>query len=765
LSGSRAGAYVLLDEIGQGGMGRVFRAVREDAGVRQEVAVKLLRREMIDTEMLARFQAERRILAGLNHPAIARLLDFGETDDGIPYVAMELVRGEPIIEHCARFGLDLRERLALFQQVLAAVAHAHRNLIVHRDIKPANILVGESGQVKLLDFGIAKALQAPSEATATQMRYLTPNYASPEQFVGGPISVMTDVYALGAVLYELLTGRPPLRLDGLSAAEIENSVLHRPPETLERAANSAGDAVSLGRDDLASWRRSLRGDLDSIAQKALRKEPSGRYLSVEAFADDLRRYLDGHPVLASGNRRAYRIAKFVRRHRMPIAVLGVALLSVGLALAAALRQASVAAAERDGAQAAMAVLSESFRSVDPWAQTGGQISAEEILAAATRQTEALRTRQPRVHAALMAEIGDAELALGIASSAAIGLDAARRWAQRHDAALAERLSLLHIRRLLAAREIDQADVELRALEAHNHSSAALLIARSQQLVAAQRVDAALVVGRRALTAAMREPGSRAHVEATWQLAEAQRAAGDIDAAVASLDSLLDVFGADNLQPRALLTRMRRIRMLHAGERVDANTHLETGALVVALSRQYSSGSWVMGWVHSEHALALETAGKIDAAIAAHEQSIAALETALGRGHGSVLMARYNLADQLAERGSPRAPEAFERVLQEAGRAGRFGTSFDAFVRLEYANRLIEWNRLGDAKAVILPAGFAPKVDRLRAENRQALSDILDQLFGPFDCARPASGESARAAALACAARLSAGPTTTADESR
>ncbi|MCI1709478.1 MAG: serine/threonine protein kinase [Chiayiivirga sp.] len=220
--------YEVLEEIGRGGMGRVFRALRQDAVDKNEVAIKMVRRELMQEPVLKRFLVERRLLAALDHPGIARLLDAGEASDGTPFVAMELVRGLPLLRHCAQQSLDLRARLGLFRQVLAAVSHAHRNLIVHRDIKPANVLVTHDGCTKLLDFGIAKPLTAPAQDTATAERYLTPLYAAPELLSGAPANVTLDVYSLGALLYELLSGRPPFEFEGRSAAEVERLLLSTP---------------------------------------------------------------------------------------------------------------------------------------------------------------------------------------------------------------------------------------------------------------------------------------------------------------------------------------------------------------------------------------------------------------------------------------------------------------------------------------------------------------------------------------------------------
>lgn len=278
---------------------------------------------------MQRFRAERQILAGLQHPHIARLLDGGVTDDGRPYLVMEYVAGQPLTTFCDERRQPLVERLRLFRQVCAAIAYAHRNLVVHRDLKPGYILVTAEGEVKLLDFGIAKLLDAAALAadavlTRTGAWVLTPEYAAPEQMRGGAVTTATDVYGLGLVLYELLCGRPPFELGGRSWGEVERLVCEveplRPREALQRAQRSdpterAGvAAVARARGtDARRLAHALRGDLDNIVLTALRKEPERRYASAAALADDVARHLAGQPVAARGDAVRYRLGKFVQR--------------------------------------------------------------------------------------------------------------------------------------------------------------------------------------------------------------------------------------------------------------------------------------------------------------------------------------------------------------------------------------------------------------------------------------------------------------------
>jgi non-specific serine/threonine protein kinase/serine/threonine-protein kinase len=331
-AGRRIGRYELVRPLARGGMGEVFLAVRADDAFRKQVALKLVRPGLASDEVLARFRHERQTLAGLDHPSVARLLDGGATEDGAPYLVMEYVEGKPLDVHAEERGLDVAGRLRLFLTVCGAVAYAHRNLVVHRDLKPSNILVTAEGEVKLLDFGIAKLLgEAGAGETAvvtrSYERVLTPDFASPEQVRGGPITTASDVYALGVLLFRLLTRQHPYRFPTGQFAEIERVVCEQEPP-LPSAAVRAATLAASPRLEAAGLARRLQGDLDRIVLMALRKEPERRYASVEALADDIRRHLDGHPVQARPDTFGYRASKFVRRHA--VGVLAASLAALGL---------------------------------------------------------------------------------------------------------------------------------------------------------------------------------------------------------------------------------------------------------------------------------------------------------------------------------------------------------------------------------------------------------------------------------------------------
>lgn len=325
-TGARIGAFSIVALIGRGGQGEVYQAERWQGGFEQSVALKLLRPEA--AEQFARFEYERQVLAGFEHPGIARLVDGGKAPDGRPYLAMEFVAGTAITRHCAEAGLTLEARLALFEQVCEAVAYAHRNLVVHRDLKPSNVLVTPEGQVKLLDFGVAHALEAPGQTLMTQIVF-TPDYAAPEQFEGRNPTTATDVYALGAILFELLSGRPPWQLANSAFAGAMRVMQDQPPLPSRAAAEREGAPVPPER---------LRGDLDVIVQKAMRYEAGERYQSVDELAEDLRRFCRLEPIAARRGERLYRIRRFLRRNRTPLIAAGLLLAALGAGAAGIVMQ-------------------------------------------------------------------------------------------------------------------------------------------------------------------------------------------------------------------------------------------------------------------------------------------------------------------------------------------------------------------------------------------------------------------------------------------
>jgi eukaryotic-like serine/threonine-protein kinase len=436
--GETVGRYRVLREIGRGGMSVVYLAERADDAFHQRVALKVLDRAPRDREARARFEQERQILASLDHPNIARLLDGGVDGRGLPYIVMELVEGQPIDQYCEERRLSVDERLALVQVVARAVAYAHRRLVVHRDLKPSNILVTAAGEVKLLDFGIAKLLDPAAAGpfavppTRTALRLLTPEYAAPEQVRGEPVTTASDVYQLGLVLFELLTGRRAHGLTGDSITEIERVVCSGEPPRPSRSLSAADAAL----------RRRLTGDLDSIVLTALRKEPDRRYASPADLAADLERHRAGLPVSARGDGLAYRAGKLLWRHRLAVAAVTAVALSLVGGLGAALWQAREARLEAKKATEVKDFLVRIFEVASPDESMGRAVTARELLDQSVQRIGTLED-EPEIQAELLSVAGRSYKSLGL-------YGAARPLLER---------SLRLQRRLHGERSLGAADVE------------------------------------------------------------------------------------------------------------------------------------------------------------------------------------------------------------------------------------------------------------------------------------------------------------------
>jgi non-specific serine/threonine protein kinase/serine/threonine-protein kinase len=348
--GRRCGDYRIVEEVGRGGMSEVYKAVRDDDEYHKEVAVKVLRRGYDTKALLKRFKVETQILATLDHPNIARLLDAGSTEEGLPYLVMDFIQGRTIDDYCRHRKLALGARLELFRQLCKAVQYVHQHLMVHGDLKCNNVLVSENGTVKLLDFGIARLLQplaSPAgvlDAKLTALMALTPEYASPEQIRGGPITTASDVYSLGVMLYQLVTGTLPHRLRGNSSFELAAQIMTQDalPPSVASKTSSTTDTTGFGR--------ALRGDLDNIILMALEKDPARRYSSVEKFEEDLRKHLEGFPVSARSAGYLYQLGKFAGRHKAGIAAVAIIGITLIGGIFTTLRQAQIAWDERQRAQ-------------------------------------------------------------------------------------------------------------------------------------------------------------------------------------------------------------------------------------------------------------------------------------------------------------------------------------------------------------------------------------------------------------------------------
>jgi len=411
LDGARVGPYRIVSPVGAGGMGDVYRAERADGAYRQTVAIKVLRPGYRTAEMVRRFRIEREALARLVHPGIATILDGGALDDGRPYLVLELVEGVPVTTYCAERALSIRDRLALFLRIASTVQFAHGRLVVHRDLKPSNILVQPDGAPRLLDFGIAKLLDLSADAslgmaTTPEVRLLTPEYAAPEQIRGEPPTTAADIYSLGVLLFELLTGVKPFPAAGRTMAALEQAILESTPPVPSGVASNADDA------------RRLRGDLDRIVLMALKKEPERRYVSAAQLGEDVERYLDGRPVLARPDSVRYRFGKFVRRNRMLVAggVAAIALVAAfgtvsALQARQIARERDRADRERGAAEEVLGILTGLFERADPNKHPGGDtLRVTSLLDEAERQVAGLT--DPARQAALRRAVGRMRVARG-----------------------------------------------------------------------------------------------------------------------------------------------------------------------------------------------------------------------------------------------------------------------------------------------------------------------------------------------------------------
>lgn len=659
--GAMVGRYRLIREIGRGGMGRVFEAEFVEGDLRQRVAVKVLHRDVATESLRRRFFRERRMLGALRHPGIARLIDIGQTEAGDPFLVMDLVEGAPINVWCAQRKLPLLSRVSLFAQVLRAVSHAHRNLILHRDLKPANVLVDADGQVRLLDFGVAKMIDGRSEQTQAHERLLTPLYASPEQLVGEDCGVASDIYSSGVLLHELLAGVTPFRREGIGAAEFERQVREEPPERLRRAFDDARDsAPALGVDDVASWSRSLDGDLDAIVQKALSKRPEDRYRSADEFESDLVAYIDKRPVVARTPTVQYRFSRFIARNRYAV-VAGTAFgVAAMIGSVAYVQQSEATRRERDRAQAAVAVLRDAFRAADPMRAGGSDLSAQSVLRGAGERLLPSIAADPQTYLPVAIELAETQLALGMVS------DGAADWIDRataHDhaggASQELALGLLRARLQFDRDQPKEAEQTLEQLERLAPADPSVALLKARLLILRARWDDV----ERLLTPLLEQPGvdQRELVEVTWQLAEALRRnqqavrAGDL---LSGTDAQLAQHLGES-HPLRLVTRLRLANVeLSAGNPNGALTRLD--GMRADVVKRFGTASTTYALFQTTRGRALSAERRFGDAADAFGEAANAYAASLGPASRNAIRTRFNEVQSLAF--SPnRVPEAREAL--------------------------------------------------------------------------------------------------------
>jgi serine/threonine-protein kinase len=710
-SGEVLGKYRLLERIGGGGMGTVYRAERADGSFEQQVAIKLIRHGLISDELLDRFYAERQILARLEHPGIARLIDGGADTLGMPYVVMEFVEGLTIDEYCERQRLDLDARLLLLQRICEALHAAHLQGVIHRDLKPGNLLVNQRGQPKLLDFGIAKVLQCaelgtPLPHTRTGMQAMTPQYASPEQVRGEAVDARSDVYALGVLMYELLTGSRPYHIDNLSPGALERTVCDTLPPNPSTAVIRLRKPPPAGLGESGPLSRRLRGDLDRIVMSALRKRPTERYASAQALADDIDRYLSGQPVLARGASWAYRGGKFIARHRVGAAALCFAFVTLAGALVAVSLEARKTALQRDLAQAqaaraesARAFLVEMIGRADPFENPGSAT----LVGALKQSIDSIPERfadQPALEADMRYAIGYALQNLGEYEAARPLLE--RALALREQ--LGDRIEQARVLDGLAIVHWWQSDFS--AGEAKFRAALELLDGLDDPAAIALRIEIltnlagmlsepgeharAVEYAQAAIELAQRHPDGVEAVLATAynNLATAQESLGQYDAALLSFERALDLRRQiDGEMHPDYAIALNNLAFLHAAMDRLPET-VQTFQRTVEIERQIlapqhpelASGLMNLSWAQTRlgdyqaaetnalEALAICRAGYADnhPRTGKAEQTLASLYLASGRMEQAIERARNALAIySRAEEVNPSWVQTAEEILAQA----------------------------------------------------------------------------------------------------
>ncbi len=689
MEGQRLGPYRIVRKLGSGGMGDVYLAERADEQYQQQVAIKLVRAGAFAAQVHSRLRMERQILARLQHPNIARLLDGGQTDDGTPYIVMEYIEGEAIDTWCDRRRLGLAERVALVQTVCGAVHYAHQNLIVHRDLKPNNILITTDGTPKLLDFGIAKLLdnrQSLHTMAVTHLDYrvMTPAHASPEQVRGDVITTASDIYVLGVLLYELLCGRRPFQLDGSRVTDLERIICEQEPmapsamvlRTMTDAPELLADIATCRNLTGPRLRRELSGDLDNIIMMAMRKDASRRYASAEQLAADLQRHYTGQTVLAASDSWIYRSRKFIGRHALAVGASVLATLALTafstvtyLQAQRIARERDIAAAERTRAEQVSSFLVELFELSDPSRSRGNQLTARELLDLGARRISNGLANQPLTRATLMGTIGGVYGSLGLYGDAVSlqreALAALQKLRGPHDAEVIKATTALGV----TLREQGQFDEAYRTLTNAMQAQSAAAGATALDLA-----PIVIELGRLA--------EYRGQLDVARRLYE--RSVG-----------LYRQFGMDRQPEMSSALNDLAGLLLQRGEYAEA-ARLYRTALDIDRSTLGQDHPQVAVHIQSL-ALTLQRQGLLDEAEPLYAQSLDLMQRVLGPQHPTTLDALANYGTFLRRTGQhERAEATFRDVLRRDIAARGAGHAFVGHDHVNLGNVLIDRARAGEA---------------------------------------------------------------------
>jgi serine/threonine protein kinase/Tfp pilus assembly protein PilF len=690
MEGQRLGPYRIVRKLGSGGMGDVYLAERADEEYQQLVAIKLVRAGLFSAQVQSRLRMERQILATLQHPNIARLLDGGRTPDGTPYLVMEYIDGEPIDVYCNRRRLPLTERIELVRTVCAAVHYAHQNLVVHRDLKPNNILITPDGVPKLLDFGIAKLLDTRQSlhtlaVTHYDFRVMTPAHASPEQVRGDVITTSSDIYVLGVLLYEILCGRKPFLFVGSRITDMERIICEQEPTppsvALKRLAEESqallDDIVACRSTTAARLEKDLSGDLDNIILMSMRKDTARRYGSAEQLSADLCRHLEGQPVLATSDTWLYRTNKFVRRHTLAVGASALALVTLaGFSVVTYVqsqrvaRERDIAAAERARAEQVSSFLVELFELSDPSKSRGNQVTARELLDIGARRVSVGLSDQPATRATLLGTIGQVYGSLGLYGDAVNlqreALESRKKlYGERHTevaAALAALGDALQEQGML-----EEAEVQLNAA-----------LAMQRDLLGATAVQIAPTL--RYLGRLADQKGLTAAAERFYEESIALYRKHNMDR-----------------QPEAASV-MNDLAGLYL-QRSDYNRAAQLYRAALDIDRLALGQDHPQVAIHIQSlALTLHRQGKLDEAEPLYVQSVDLMQRVLGERHPTTLDTMANYGNFLRRRGQyARAEPVLRRVLESdiAARGARH--TFVGHDHVNLGNLLMDERRYPDAE--------------------------------------------------------------------